>query len=144
VIRPLNYFRYIKKEAIDFLVNEFGYQPYPQKHFESRFTKFYESYWLYEKFGYDVRKVQFSSLILTDQMTRDEALEKLKYPPYDKETIQHEIEFVANKLDISVDELMKYMKGPNKTYRDYKNMAWVYGIGAKAMRFLGLERGGKR
>ena len=59
------------------MIEKFGWQSYPQKHFESRFTKFYEGYWLPKKFGYDTRKVQYSSLILTDQMTREEALEKL-------------------------------------------------------------------
>ena len=144
VYRPLDYMPYNKKEAMRFLMDKFGWQPYPQKHFESRFTRFYESYWLYERFGYDVRKVQFSSLILTGQMTRKEALEKLKELPYDKENIHHEIEFVANKLGITVDELNSYMHIPKKTYKDYKSMESIYNIGAKAMRIIGLERGGKR
>ena len=51
---------YIKEDAKrKFLTERFGWQPYPQKHFESRFTKFYESYWLPKRFGYDVRRVQF-------------------------------------------------------------------------------------
>ena len=66
--RLLNYINYNKKNAIELLSKNFDWQPYPQKHFESRFTKFYESYWLFERFGYDVRRVQFSSLILTNQM----------------------------------------------------------------------------
>jgi N-acetyl sugar amidotransferase len=144
LIRPLDLMPYHKEEAMQFLEKEFGYKRYPQKHFESRFTKFYESYWLYERFGYDVRKVQFSSLILTGQMSRDEALKKLKQLPYDKENIKHEIEFVANKLEISVDELMSYMDIPKKTYKDYKNQMWIYNIGAKVMRMMGLEKGGKR
>ena len=75
LIRPLDFMPYFKEEATDFLVEHFDYQKYPQKHFESRFTRFYEGYWLPEKFGFDTRKVQFSSLILTGQMSRDEALE---------------------------------------------------------------------
>jgi N-acetyl sugar amidotransferase len=70
VVKPLNNMHFNKNEAIDLLVNEYGWKPYPQKHFESRFTKFYESYWLPERFGFDTRKVQYSSLILTNQMTR--------------------------------------------------------------------------
>ena len=69
------------------LVDRFGWQKYPHKHFESRFTKFYESYWLPEKFGYQKHRAHYSSLILTGQMTREEALEKLSKPAYDKETI---------------------------------------------------------
>ncbi len=144
VLKPLNCIPYIKADARQLLMDRFGWQPYPQKHFESRFTRFYESYWLYERFGFDVRKVQFSSLILTGQMTRDEALVELEKLPYDPETISQEIEFVANKLDISVDELMGYMALPKKTFRDYRNMEGVYRIGAWIMRALGKERGGKR
>jgi N-acetyl sugar amidotransferase len=144
VVRPLNHVPYIKQDAMQLLTERFGWQPYPQKHFESRFTRFYEGYWLPVRFGYDTRKVQFSSLILTGQMTRDEALEKLEKPPYDKETIAHDLEFVANKLDISVDELNGYMELPKKTYQDYRSQRWVYDVGAKVMKMLGLEIGGKR
>jgi len=144
VLRPLNSMPYIKTEARQLLMDRFGWQPYPQKHFESRFTRFYESYWLPERFGYDVRKVQFSSLIVTGQMTRDEALEELDKPSYDKEEVGQEIEFVANKLDIGIDELMGYMALPRKTYRDYRNQEEIYRAGARIMRMLGLELGGKR
>lgn len=144
VLRPLNHMPYIKVEARQLLMDRFGWQPYPQKHFESRFTRFYESYWLPERFGYDVRKVQLSSLIVTGQMTRDEALTELAQPSYDKETIGQEIEFVANKLDIGIDELMGYMALPKKTYRDYRNQEEIYRVGARVMRALGIELGGKR
>ena len=135
---------YDKEEATQRLVDEFGYQRYAQKHFESRFTRFYESYWLPEKFRFDTRKVQFSSLILTGQMTRKEALEKLKIPAYDPDTIEHDFEYIASKLEIPITELRSYLDAPNKSYRDYKNQQMVYDIGAKAMRILGLELGGKR
>lgn len=144
VLRPLNNVPYIKEEAKQLLIDRFGWQPYPQKHFESRFTKFYESYWLPKRFGYDVRRVQFSSLIVTGQMTREEALEQLKKPPYDEATIGQEIEFVANKLNLTVDELLSHMDLPKRTYRDYKSQQQIYEIGARVMRALGLEVGGKR
>lgn len=144
VLRPLNYLPYIKEDAKNLLMDRFGWQPYPQKHFESRFTKFYESYWLFERFGYDVRRVQYSSLIVTGQMTREEALEKLKTLPYDPETIEHEIEFVANKLGVSVGELKGFMALPKRTYKDYKSQRQIYDLGAKVMRLIGLELGGKR
>lgn len=143
-IRPLDFIPYIKEEAMQLLVDNFGYQEYPQKHFESRFTKFYESYWLPERFGFDTRKVQYSSLILTHQMKRNEALIKLKDLPYDKKTIKNDIEYMSNKLSISIDELQTYMDMPKKTYKDYKSQNMIYDIGAKAMRALGLEKGGKR
>jgi N-acetyl sugar amidotransferase len=144
VVRPLNMVPYIKEEAKQLLIDRFGWQPYPQKHFESRFTKFYESYWLPKRFGYDVRRVQYSSLVVTGQMTRDEALELLKKPSYDEATIGQEIEFVANKLGITVDELNSFMDIPRKTYKDYKNQRQIYDMGAKVMRAMGLEIGGKR
>lgn len=144
LIRPLDFMPYDKEEATQFLVDEFGYQRYEQKHFESRFTKFYEAYWLPEKFGYDTRKVQYSSLILTGQMSREEALEKLKTPAHDKESIKQDFEYIATKLGISVEELQGYMDAPNKTYKDYKNQMGIYDIGAKVLRMLGIEKGGKR
>lgn len=140
----LNYIPFNKEEAIEMLVNKFGWQRYPQKHFESRFTKFYEGYWLPEKFGFDTRKVQYSSLILTDQMTREEALEKLKRKPYDEQSIAEDFEYIATKLGITVEELQLYFDAPNKSYKDYKNQDGIYHIGAKVMRGLGLVRGGKR
>ncbi len=144
LIRPLDYVPYNKEDAMQILIDKFGYQKYPQKHFESRFTRFYESYWLPKKFGYDTRKVQYSSLILTNQMTREEALKKLKTPAYDPVTIHQDFEYVATKLGISKKELQSYMDAPNKTYKDYKSQESIYNIGAKIMGMLGLEKGGKR
>ena len=144
LIRPLDFVPYNKDEAMQLLVDKFGYQKYPQKHFESRFTRFYESYWLPKKFGYDTRKVQYSSLILTNQMTREEALKKLESPSFDPETIHQDFEYVATKLGISVEELQSYMDAPNKTYKDYKSQENIYNVGAKVMRMLGAEKGGKR
>jgi N-acetyl sugar amidotransferase len=144
VVTPLNYVPYLKADAMRMLEERFGWQPYPQKHFESRFTKFYESYWLPEKFGYDTRKVQYSSLILTAQMTREEALQKLANPPYDASTIAHDFEYVATKLGITVAELQGYMDAPNRSYRDYKSQQSIYAVGARLMRAFGLAFGGKR
>ena len=144
VMRPLNYIPYLKHDAMNLLITKYGWQPYSQKHFESRFTRFYESYWLPKRFGYDVRKVQYSSLILTNQMTREEALEKLKQPSWDDKTIINDIEYVANKLDINVERLNGYMNIPKKTYRDYKSQYWIYNLGANVLKALGGEIGGKR
>ena len=142
--RLLDFMPYDKEEATKFLVENYGYQRYPQKHFESRFTRFYESYWLPTKFGYDTRKVQFSSLILTDQMTREEALKELSKPAYDPETVHHELEYVASKLDWSVEQLKSCLNAPNKTYKDFANQETIYNFGAKVLKFLGKELGGKR
>jgi N-acetyl sugar amidotransferase len=144
VIRPLDCVPYIKEDAVRLLVEQFGWQPYPQKHFESRFTRFYEGYWLPKKFGYDTRRVQYSSLIVTGQMTRDEALAKLEKPSYDVSNIAHDFEYVATKLGVTVADLQSYMDAPNKTYRDYNSQGHIYSMGARVLKALGLEVGGKR
>ena len=144
VHRPLNYVPYIKEDAKTILMEKYGWKPYPQKHFESRFTKIYESYWLYERFGYDVRKVQFSSLIVTGPMEREDALSQLQKCPYDKEEIAHELEYVATKLGITTNELNQYFELPKKTFEDYRSQYSIYKMGAKIMRLFGLELGGKR
>jgi N-acetyl sugar amidotransferase len=143
-LRPLNYMPYVKADAIKLLIEKFGWQPYPQKHFESRFTRFVEGYWLPEKFGYDTRRVQFASLIVTKQMTREEALRKLEEPAYDPATITQDFDYIATKLGISSEELRGYFNAPNKSYRDYKSQDRLFRIGAFVMKSLGLEIGGKR
>ena len=140
----MNYRPYSKAGAINLLEREYGWKPYPQKHFESRFTKFYESYWLPERFGFDTRRVQFSSLILTGQMSRDEALLNLQKPAYDPATIDQDFSYVASKLRISTDELTHYFTMPKKFYWDYKNQEHLFNVGAKVLRAIGLETSIKR
>ena len=125
---------------MQFLVDRFGWQRYAHKHYESRFTRFYEGYWLPTKFGYDKRRAHFSSLILTGQMTRDEALQKISQRAYDDETIAHDFEYVATKLDISVETLRGLMAGPNRTYRDYRNSMTLIDAGTKVLRLLGVQK----
>lgn len=144
VVKPLNYMPYTKEHAAKVLSEKYGWRPYPQKHFESRFTRFFEGYWLPTRFGYDTRRVQYSSLILTGQMTRDEALARLKQPAYDPATIDEEFEYIATKLGITVDELRKYHEMPLKTYRDYKNQQRLFDLGAKVLKAVGVERSVKR
>lgn len=144
VIKALNYMPYIKTAALKLLEKEYGWKPYPQKHFESRFTKFYEGYWLPERFGFDTRRVQFSSLILTGQMQRLEALEMLKKPAYNSETIEEDFNYIATKLGITKSELETYFNSPKKFYWDYKNQEWLFNLGAKFLKFLGIEKSIKR
>lgn len=144
VVKPLNYMPYIKENALNLLSEIYGWAPYPQKHFESRFTKFYEGYWLPERFGFDTRRVQFSSLILTNQMTRDEALDKLKKPAYDPSTIEDEFNYIATKLGITSEKLREYFTMDKKFYYDYKNKETLFKTGAKVLKYLGVERSIKR
>jgi len=143
MFKPLNYMPYNKKDAMDLLHKEYGWKYYAQKHFESRFTRFFEGYWLPTRFGFDVRRVQFSSLILTGQMTRDEALTELEKPPYDPATIEQEFNYIATKLGISADELHGYHEMPKKFYWDYRNQRRFFEWGEKILRVIaGTRRGG--
>jgi N-acetyl sugar amidotransferase len=144
VVKPLNWLPYTKAQATATLSEKYGWRPYPQKHFESRFTRFFEGYWLPTRFGYDTRRVQYSSLILTGQMTREEALKGLEHPAHDPATIADEFEYVANKLGITVEELRHYHTMPRKTYRDYQNQEWLFSLGSKALKMIGAERAIKR
>jgi N-acetyl sugar amidotransferase len=144
VFKPLDLLPYTKQLAIDTLRDNYGWKAYPQKHFESRFTRFIEGYWLPTRFGYDTRRVQFSSLILTDQMTRDDAMSKLESPAWDPATIDDDFAFIASKLRISVDELRGYHEMPLKSFRDYKNQEWMFDLGAKVLKAIGAEKATKR
>lgn len=144
VVKPLDWLPYTKELARKTLSETYGWKPYPQKHFESRFTRFCEGYWLPERFGFDTRRVQFSSLILTGQMQRDDALEQLEHPAYDPATIEHEFDYIARKLGITSAELRGYFDMPRKTYADYKNQRWIFDLGAKVLQTIGVEKAVKR
>lgn len=139
-IKPLNNVPFVKNDAEKTLFENFGWEKYQHKHHESRFTRFYEDYWLPRKFGFDRRKVHFSSLILTGQMTREAALNRILKPEMSEEFLSQEFEYVANKLDLTVDSLKQIFSGENKTFNDYKNKKWIIDSGAKAMKILGHER----
>ena len=137
---PLNLVPYVKKDAEEELQRRFGWQRFKHKHYESRFTRFYEDYWLPRRFGFDKRRAHFSSLIMTGQMTRDDALARIAQPEMDEHFLKQEFEYVAHKLDLTVDELQALFDLPKKTYRDYRNKRWMIDFGANAMRWLGLEK----
>jgi N-acetyl sugar amidotransferase len=140
VVKMLDYVPYIKKTAMQELADHFGLQTYPYKHYESRFTRFYEGYWLPKKFGYDKHRAHFSSLILTGQMKREDALNLIAQPAYDQETINQDFEYIAKKLDLTVAELQELFNGENKSYRDYKNNMDLIALGTRVMQMLGVEK----
>jgi N-acetyl sugar amidotransferase len=140
VIKPLNLVPFLKKDAEKLLHDKFGWEPYKHKHHESRFTRFYEDYWLPKKFGFEKRRAHFSSLILTGQMTRDEALERIAKPEMDDQFLRQEFEYVANKLDLTKEELESIFNAPNLTYTSYRNKINIIKLGAKIMKILGLEK----
>jgi N-acetyl sugar amidotransferase len=143
VIKPLNYIDYNKENAMMELESTYGWRPYPQKHFESRFTKFFEGYWLRERFNFDMRRVDLSSLILTDQLSRDEALKILDTNPYESESLAADLKFISSKLEISEDELLNFQTMPRKSYRDYRNMKPLLSYGEKIFSLVArTQRGG--
>ena len=116
-VRPLNYMPYVKAEALVELQQTVGYKPYPRKHGESLFTKLFQNYYLPTKFGYDKRRPHLSSLIVSGQLTRLDALAKLEEPLYDAQELEIDIAYFCKKLRISraqFDELMSDL--------DYQNL----------------------
>lgn len=140
VVKPLNNVPYIKADAEEELYRLFGWEKFLHKHHESRFTRFYEDYWMPQKFGYEKRRAHYSSLILTGQLSRDEAKKRIKKPLMDEQFFKQEFEFVANKLGLSIAELTEIFNGENKTYHNYKNKRSLIGLGATAMKYLGMEK----
>lgn len=140
VHHPLNFVPFVKTQAEVELEQRFGWQRFQHKHHESRFTRFYEDYWLPRRFGFHKRRAHFSSLIMTGQMTREQALDRLSCPEMDEHFLEQEFEYVAHKLDLTVSELQTLFDNPKTTYRDFNNKRWLIGQGANLLRLLGLEK----
>lgn len=138
-VHLLNYIPLTKREMIETLSKEYGYEAYTQKHFEDLLTKFIEGWWLPTRFGYDIRKAQLSSLVVTGQMQREEALAILQTPSLTEEEAKSLFTQVANKLQISEEELMGYHQLPQK-YIKYRNNNWAFNIGIKLYTVLGLDK----
>jgi N-acetyl sugar amidotransferase len=144
VVTPLNYVSYVKKNAEKELFDAYGWLPYPQKHFESRFTKFYEGYWMPTRFGFDTRRPQFSSLIVTGQMNREDAIARLKNPAYPLEEVEKDYDYIASKLRITLEELKEYHSIPIKSFKDYKNQEFLFTFGSRLTRFFGIDKNAKK
>lgn len=119
IFNILNYIDYDKEKAKAFLIDNYGWRDYGGKHYESVYTKIYQSYILPVKFGFDKRKAHYSSLILSGQMKRNEALEKLKYSSFDINTLQNDINYLVKKLGITDIEFNQIMSLKPKRYEDY-------------------------
>jgi N-acetyl sugar amidotransferase len=119
VVKPLNFIDYVKADAMNLLEKDLGWRYYGGKHYESRFTKFFQSYFLPTKFGFDKRRAHLSSLIVSGQTTREQALNEITKPLYDAVELQEDKEYVLKKLGITIDEWNNIMELPNKTYKDY-------------------------
>lgn len=118
---PLDHLPYDKPEVIKTISEELGWRDYGTKHGESRFTKFYQEYFLPERFGFDKRRPHYSSLIQAGQLTREAALERLEAPPYDPDQLAEDRAYFIKKLDVSETEFEHFLNGPIRPHRMFPN-----------------------
>jgi N-acetyl sugar amidotransferase len=140
MVHPLNLVNYTKKDAENELKDKFNWQSFKHKHHESRFTRFYEDYWLPKRFGYDKRKAHFSSLIMTKQMSRNDALQRIIKPEMSELFLKQEFEYIAHKLDLTTSEFYKLFNLPIKYFYHYKNKKWFIKLGTNILRTFGFEK----
>lgn len=121
VLKPLNYIPYSKEEAIRALERDYGWRYYGGKHYESRWTRFFQAFYLPYKFGYDKRKAHLASLVVSGQMTRAAALEALKVPLYDEKLIAEDKIFIAKKLGLTLVQFEDLINQPVHHYSEFPN-----------------------
>jgi N-acetyl sugar amidotransferase len=121
VLKPLNYMHYNKAEALRELQETVKYKPYPRKHGESVFTKWFQNYYLPEKFNMDKRRPHLSSLIVSGQLDREQALVELEEPLYDPAELEIDVAYLCKKLGIARNDFDVLMAVDNKKYSDFKN-----------------------
>jgi len=122
IVYLLNYMPYSKKEAKELLEKELDWKYYGGKHHESFYTKFIQSFLLYKKFGIDYRRATYSTMICTGEMNREDALSEINnHKPFNKNTLEDDIQYLCKKLEISRNEFDEIMALPPKYYYDYPN-----------------------
>jgi N-acetyl sugar amidotransferase len=143
ILKPLDLLPYSKADAIRILEKEFGWQYYGGKHFESRWTRFFQAWWLPTRFGYDKRVVHLSSLILSGQITRAAALAELEVQPYPESLMREDLDLVLKKLDMSRDEWNALLSKPVHAHGEYpqeRMLGPIMRAGQRWMRRLGVVR----
>jgi N-acetyl sugar amidotransferase len=126
VINLLNFFDYDKAQAIQILEKEVGYRPYPEKHYESVWTRFYQGAFLVDKFGFDKRLPHMASLVVSGQMSRDEALRRLDSETYPESLRRQDYDFVLKKFGMSEAEYDALLKEAPQSHLDYPNLSAFY------------------
>ena len=140
-VRLLNYVPYNRAEAKRILSEKFGWQDYGLKHYESVLTRFFQGYYLPTKFGIDKRKAHFSSLILAGQMTREQALEELKKPPYpSEEQLQADKAYIAQKLGLSLSQWEEILVLPPRDHYEFPTSEFLFRTKDRIVHFLGIRR----
>lgn len=119
MIPVFHYLEYDKKKAQKFLIENYDWKYYGEHHHENLFTKFAIGYWMYQKFGIDKRKITYSAQVLSGELSRYEALEKVSKPPYSQEALENDLPYILNKLEFSRKEFEKIWSSENKSFNDY-------------------------
>ena len=139
-VYPLNYISYTRDHAQKTLTNEYGCSTFKHKHHESVFTRFYEDFWLPKRFGYEKRRAHLSSLIMTKQISRNEALIQLKEPVLSSDNHKKDYLYISKKLGFSKEEFDKIFSDELNHYSNFKNKRNLILLGAKILRSVGLEK----
>jgi len=115
-LRPLYYLDYDKEETKKFLTEKYNWQWYGGHHMENRTAYFANNYYLPKKFGIDLRVCEFSGLIRSGQLAKEEALINIQTPKPNDPSVLEEI---YTRLDMSEEEFNDIINLPGKTFRDY-------------------------
>jgi hypothetical protein len=107
------------------LKNGCGFEYYRSKHLENTLTKFLQLYWLPNKFKVDKRKSHFSSMIVSEQMSREQALSLLEQPPEGSETLSEDITYLIRQLNIQQKEWEDIVSGEAHQYHDYPTSMYI-------------------
>lgn len=126
IIRPLNYIEYNKEIALKILKEKINFKDYGLKHGESRFTKFFQNYFLPKRFNIDKRRPHYSSLILSGQLSRDQAIRNICQSLYSEEDLKQDKFFISKKLGIEIDQLEKYLIYQKRSYKEFPNWDFKY------------------
>ena len=136
----LDTINYSKSEAVKVLTKEYDFIPYPYKHYESFFTRFYQGFLLPRKFGVDKRKVHCSNLIMSGDLSREDALELLKEDPYHTDaTLESDITYFLKKMGFTRKDLDDYLVRPpvlHSQFRTDQNLLDFYHKIFRAVRRL--------
>jgi N-acetyl sugar amidotransferase len=117
---------YRRDDAVAELEAELGWRDYGGKHFESFFTRFYQTVILPEKFGIDKRRPHLANMVMSRQRTREDALAALAQPIVDPAQREADIEFVLKKLRIDRSEFDEIMASPPRSHLDFpSDEIWV-------------------
>lgn len=125
-INLLNFLPYNKAAVKEIITKELGWRDYGGKHYESIFTRFYQSYILPVKFGIDKRKAHLSNLIFSGQLTKEKALEELSKPIVDSQQLQEDYEFVLKKLNLSQTEFEAILAQPRREHNEFATLQSVF------------------